>query len=443
MKKYLIIFGLLAFCVIPKISQAADNTIWILETGGENTIYTLLQEEGYDISKKTQTEVEAGIPDSVDLFIFPGSINSIIITIQSSDLQSAIREYVENGGNFLGSCGGSVPGAVDLTFDLGTISMVGLAQVNAYDYFSWPSALYSDNFDFTDNELNGDYAGTTNTLTYTGGPAFDIISGNEDEIEVLATFSGNVPGHYDTTGKPAIITTSYGSGKVVLAAPHPENNENTKFLFLNLIDWSLDVPISLNAPENLTNNEKKVHKATLSWDTVENADSYNVSYYKASSPSEITTVSTSTNNVELTGLKYGAKYYWKVRALYEAGTSTEVASSWSDEHRLVTYPRAVKKAEFTFPRKNRGDTSLQAKIETMSKRITGFNVLVFEKKSGKWEKIKVEKIKNKPKNKYSRKYIEDLNLNTKYKLRVKARRKIGPKKFLSQNTDTRYIRTLD
>ncbi len=182
--------------------------------------------------------------------------------------------------------------------------------------------------------------------------------------------------------------------------------------------------------------EKTVYKATISWEAVEGAIGYTFKYRK-SSESSWTTLSTTTNGINLEDLMNAGKYYWQVQAVFENGTS-----DWSEEKRLVTYPRKVTKSEFTFPKSKREARRVRVKIETMAKRITGFNVLVYKKQNGRWKKIDVKKIANKNSQDYVYGYIKNLKPNTKYKFTVKARRTIGNDIFLSQNVATKYITTL-
>ncbi len=191
----------------------------------------------------------------------------------------------------------------------------------------------------------------------------------------------------------------------------------------------------LDVPENLVNTDRGIYKATLGWDEVSDVESYNIRYRK-SSESSYTTTTSSINSVELEDLENAGKYYWQVQ-----GVSGSYTSEWTDGKRLVTYPRKITKSEFTFPKSDRKAKKLRIKIETMAKRVTGFNILVYKKKSGKWSKIETVKRSNDSSKNYVYKYITGLKPDTKYKFEVKARRTIGSTKYLSQNVATRYITT--
>jgi len=282
-KSFLAIFFIIFF---PFVAQAATgDDIWVIETGGESAFVSLLGSE-YTVTTKTTDEIKAGIPDSVDLLIYPGGLLPIL-QAQDSTLQEAIRTYINGGGKYFGSCGGSIPGAESLTYDSGTMEMIGLVPVVANDYLEWTAVAYADGFIFNGNAINGDYGNGTHWLSYTGGPAFDIAIGHENEVEVLATFAADFnsgqTSHYQVQGKAAIVSANYGLGKVLLSAPHPESYAETQFLFFNMIDWLLAAPDY--TPAQVTNvrvptKYLKAKQVKIRWDTQNNMSGYVIKLYR-------------------------------------------------------------------------------------------------------------------------------------------------------------------
>ncbi len=306
----------------PSISWAAGETIWIIETGAESTMISLLEDD-YSITSKTTDEIVAGVPEEVDLLIYPGGLLPIT-QAQDSDLRQAIKDYVEVGGSFFGSCGGSITGAQQLTYDYGVLEMIGLVQVQAIDYLSWANTVsYTDGFVFSDNaEINGEYAGTTNWLQYTGGPAFEVVSGQEDQVEILATFAEDFDAaettHPEVEGKAAIVMADYGLGKVILSAPHPETNADTRFIFNNIIEWLLAEPDY--TPDQVTNvrvpdKYKKARQVKIRWDKQVGMSGYVLKLYKRSGDLLRTIkINENINYRDLRKLTPETRYKVKVRA---------------------------------------------------------------------------------------------------------------------------------
>jgi glutamine amidotransferase-like uncharacterized protein len=255
---------------------------------------------------------------------------------QDDDLQQAIRDFVSSGGGYFGSCGGSIPGSEELTYNYGTLDMIGLLPVNSIDYLEWLTISYTDGFIFNDNELNGEYASGTHWLSYTGGPAFDVIAGHESEVEVLATFAGNfvdtVPA-YEVSGKAAIVTGQYGDGKVVLSAPHPESYAETQFIFDNLVAWAKRVPDYTPAVvENLKIPKKsiKAQKAKIKWDTVDTNTAYAIKLMnKKGEKIRLIKINENVGEKIIKNLKSGKKYKIKIRAKREVD-GVIYKSEWSE-----------------------------------------------------------------------------------------------------------------
>ncbi len=191
----------------------------------------------------------------------------------------------------------------------------------------------------------------------------------------------------------------------------------------------------LIAPTNPALVTRKVYQADLAWDEVNQADSYEVRYRKGNATSYETTISTE-NSVTLENLVQAGKYFWQVKAVNGA-----IESDWSTEKRVITYPRKVLKSEYRVKEKKRKQVKIQ--IDSMEKRITGFNVLYYKKVNGKWKKQGYKKIANKSSQNYSAGWITGLKPDTKYKYRVKARRVVGSKKFLGYKTTFKYFTTLE
>lgn len=189
----------------------------------------------------------------------------------------------------------------------------------------------------------------------------------------------------------------------------------------------------LDAPTNPVLTLRKIYKADLSWDVVDQATSYAVRYRKASE-TNYETVNSTANTIGLTDLKHAGKYYWQVKAVN--GT---VESDWSNQKRVITYPRKIVKSEFSIVKAKK--KKVRIRINSMKKRITGFNIIVAQKKNGSYKKVKTVKVSNKNDKTYTYKWVEGLKPGTMYRIRIKARRKVGSKKFLSQNITSKYFTT--
>ncbi|MFA6027629.1 MAG: BPL-N domain-containing protein [Patescibacteria group bacterium] len=319
MKKIFLVFGLAIGLILPLAGRAVGEDIWVIETGGEGTFVSLLG-TNYNVTTKTTDEIKLGISSDVELLIYPGGLLPIT-QAQDADLQAAILDYVNNGGNYFGSCGGSIPGAQQLTYDYGVLDMIGLVQVDAIDYLDWFTTVsYTDGFVFNDNtEINGEYASGTHWLTYSGGPAFDIVSGYENDIEVLATYAANFnsaqTSHYEVQGKAAIVSTAYGLGKVILCAPHPESDSSTQFIFDNMVTWLLTATdYTPEQTQNVQVKKIKSNQVKVKWDTQADTSQYQIKV-RNKKGKVVFSGKTTNDYIFVNPLKKGKNYSVKVRAI--------------------------------------------------------------------------------------------------------------------------------
>jgi len=132
--------------------------------------------------------------------------------------RNAIREFVEDGGTYIGTCAGAYYAArvviwegelYDYSYDLNLFKGHANGPINVIA--PWPQwSMTKVNLD-TSSPINARQPTSLNMLYY-GGP----------EFYPDATQQVILIGVWAATSKPAIISFNYGSGKVVLIGPHPE-----------------------------------------------------------------------------------------------------------------------------------------------------------------------------------------------------------------------------
>jgi glutamine amidotransferase-like uncharacterized protein len=126
---------------------------------------------------------------------------------------------IENGGRYLGICGGAYVGSKGSQWSDGYETGMGLVDIESF--------AFSQNTD--PQILPISWSGTQRTIYYQYGPAF-----HENDIpansQVLAYYT-------DAAHSVAAFAANVGSGKVLLCGPHPEADST----------WLIDDPEPLNA----------------------------------------------------------------------------------------------------------------------------------------------------------------------------------------------------
>ena len=182
----------------------------------------------------TADDIRKGKLQGMDVVLFGGGGGST----QGKDLKESgrqkVRDYVANGGNYLGICAGSY------------LALQGAEQYNKL------KIVAAQNFGEGYQRGTKDSQFLTNQnqpikLHYENGPVFDPLEVEGlKPFQTLTTFvddlyiksKGTLPG--ETPGKPAIILSEYGKGKVLLFSPNPllgKADAQHPELILNGISW--------------------------------------------------------------------------------------------------------------------------------------------------------------------------------------------------------------
>ena len=204
--------------------------IAIYETSSEGCqiIYNQLKNI-YSITIIHKVDVENGLV-GYDLAIFPGSYEHIFAYISSKKFQNRLINYVKNGGNFLGICGGSVLGLYLYTKTIWSLDDLRLAPY--YIYYVIFNKRGKFHIKWEPNNNFGKIG--EQEITWAGGPYITENLGMEAEAKYtenkfLLPFKNKI----------AIASGKFGNGKVVLFGPHPEypcNDEDNFDLIIKTIN---------------------------------------------------------------------------------------------------------------------------------------------------------------------------------------------------------------
>ena len=198
---------------------------------------------------------------SYDVFEVPGGVIYYLQTIWDNLLylgtwKRNIREFVANGGGYVGTCGGSTMASQDPIIFWPVVHSIGFVNLRA-NVDALNEGQYISQYIFTKigygipikisiknstNPIFFDHYGENRSIRWWASPSLydsKSLSGNPlfGKIEVLATYAeepsevapihrqlifggGRVRTHQK--GEYAVVATNYGDGRVVLFGPHPE-----------------------------------------------------------------------------------------------------------------------------------------------------------------------------------------------------------------------------
>lgn len=138
------------------------------------------------------------------VFIIGGTQDELhpLVKAFTPKVTEALKDYLRNGGRFLGICGGGFMASTD--WKEGRTLVKGLGLIPAQ------SKVYRG--DFKARIIPIHWQGKTRPMFLKAGPSFQLV-GSPGEVQVIANYED---------GSIAALMSSYGQGKIAVCGPHPE-----------------------------------------------------------------------------------------------------------------------------------------------------------------------------------------------------------------------------
>lgn len=177
---------------------------------GESSV-TVLLEEGVRLNLTR---------DAFDVVFFPGGSGSRQAKGLGAEGLAAVQAFVSGGGGYIGTCAGAFLGMTSLNLygaDL-KLQSLGTGQVQ----------MELTEQGFQDFALDRETFAGNVTIFYQGGPVVAAESLPVD-VGILAWYRSALPSWLPTpqgVNTPAVTSSTYGEGRVVLNSPHAEHTQS-------------------------------------------------------------------------------------------------------------------------------------------------------------------------------------------------------------------------
>lgn len=203
---------------------------------GPDRIEAILESEpGFIVRRVCGSDLRAGVLAQFDVVVFPGGSGSSQAKSIRASGRDAVRDFVDEGGGYVGICAGAYLAANNYDWSL------DILDANVIDRENWARGTGDVELGLTGlgrSLLDG--PGPTFDVYYANGPIYSRSRDAElSNYRVLAWFRGEVrkpgvPGGVmqDT---PAIVMGRYGAGHVVCSSPHPELTDGCDALVRELV----------------------------------------------------------------------------------------------------------------------------------------------------------------------------------------------------------------
>ena len=231
---------------ITSVASAAPIKVAVFEGDGVGksctNLLTILDNSSkiqLEVSRVTTADIVAGKLDEFDVLIHPGGSGSKQGNDLGEDGRQQVRQFVSQGGGFLGVCAGAYLATNDYTWSL------NLIDAKVVDRKHWArgtgtvqlelSATGQDLFKVKSSELN---------IFYGQGPLLGRREWDDPKIpdyESLAIYSSEIAKNGAPNGimkgTSAAVRCDYGKGRVFCFSAHPELTEGLHYLIPTVVQW--------------------------------------------------------------------------------------------------------------------------------------------------------------------------------------------------------------
>jgi len=202
---------------IPAITFATKLAVYVDSGVGPSgqTIAGVLRDAGVNATNVSHSDILGGCLSDYDVIMFPGGSGNGENTSLTPDGSNIVREFIWNGGGYIGICAGGFE----------AIQHLKIIKANVRQPYDRGAGNLTVEFNEQGTRALG-YSGNE-TIYYHWGPVVDppADSGNFTALSYYRTET-HTRHPNKTTGQqintPAMFTSLYGTGRVLISGPHPE-----------------------------------------------------------------------------------------------------------------------------------------------------------------------------------------------------------------------------
>ncbi|KAA0134264.1 biofilm PGA synthesis protein PgaC [Gimesia chilikensis] len=209
--------------------------------GPRNLKQFLTPANGFKYQVVRPAEIRNGILKDFDVLIMPGGSGSKQSKALAPEGRKAVRQFVQNGGGYVGICAGAYLASSHYKWSLGVIN------ARVWDRQHWARGAETVEIGLTPAGQQVLARGPKSyKVRYQNGPL--LVPDNQQHLpgyEVLASFETEVARNGAPAGAMvgthAIIRSKFGAGRVICYSPHPEAQDGPKSLVASGVYWASQV----------------------------------------------------------------------------------------------------------------------------------------------------------------------------------------------------------
>ena len=205
---------------------------------------------GCRVERLGSEDIRAGCLQAFDAVIFPGGSGSGQAEALGVPGRDKVREFVDEGGGYIGVCAGSYLALDNYTWGLRLVPM------DSHDRKHWRRGNAILTIELTEEGRETFLRSeSVREIAFRQGPLMRPSEDPENDatVDVLAWFrtgvgrNGADPATMVDT--PAIVRVEFGEGRVLLFSPHPELTDDMEDWLRLAFDWAVETePVPAAAP---------------------------------------------------------------------------------------------------------------------------------------------------------------------------------------------------
>lgn len=183
-------------------------------------------------------EVRNGALEDFDAVVFPGGSGSKQAASLEETGREKVREYIREGGAFVGVCGGCYLACENFSWGLKILDAKTLSS-------KWARGKATLDLEFTtDTYSKLQLDSPSASAVYANGPVMGPANSDAiPDFETIAIFKTEIAKNGAPEGiqidSPAILRGGFGKGRVVGISPHPEQTDGLRDVIPALLEWAV------------------------------------------------------------------------------------------------------------------------------------------------------------------------------------------------------------
>jgi glutamine amidotransferase-like uncharacterized protein len=210
------------------------------KTGSPKVKASLPKEEGFELKLVSAEEIRNGALDDVDVLIQPGGSGSKQAYALGEEGRKRIKDFVSNGGGYIGICAGSYLASAYYSWSL------NLLDARVVDSEHWARGTGEVTINLTPSGRKALETDKEQCVIYYGqGPLLaPAEKADINDYEQLASYETEIAKRGAPTGvmkgTTAIARAEYGKGRVECFSPHPEKTPGLEPFLQAAVRWAAE-----------------------------------------------------------------------------------------------------------------------------------------------------------------------------------------------------------